>query len=512
MNLDDKLDAPIIEMKSISKSFSGVKALSNITFNVYPGEIHCLCGENGAGKSTLMKVLSGAYKPDEGTIDIHAKSYSSLNPGLSKDLGISIVYQENDLVLTMNVVENIFIGNEKANGFGLVKRKEQIQAVKKQMQDIGINIDLSKRIEEMSVSDQQFVKILKALVFEPQILVMDEPTSMFNVEDANKVLQLTEQISKRGISVIYISHYLKEIIQIADRITVIRDGVVVSTRDNQNRDISVADITRDMVGRPVEMFYERERSDIGEVLMEVKDLKLKKSDIPISFHVKKGEILGFAGMVGSGRTEIMRAISGADKFYSGTVLIDGKAVDISNPRKSIKAGIAHITEDRQKLGLMLGESVLENLTLVGLDEKVKGSFINIKKHAKLVQGLIEKLNIKLASVWQEVRYLSGGNQQKVVLGKWLFTKQKIYIFDEPTRGIDVNAKAEFYKQITELTKKGNCILMVSSDLPELISMSDRVMVVRDGEITSELTGDQINEQEIIIRALGVGDLCNKIVS
>lgn len=499
----DYSNKPVLKMNEIKKEFSGVYALSGITFDLYQGEIHCLVGENGAGKSTLMKVLSGAYQPTSGSIEVEGKSYETLTPNLSKELGINIVYQENDLVASMNVVENIYVGNEKANRFGFVKFKEMLQETQRQIKELDIQINPLTKIENLSVSDQQFVKILKALSVEPKVLIMDEPTSMFNVEDAAKVLKLTKTISEKGISIIYISHFLNEIQQIADRVTVIRDGAVVNTYQNENRDIQIATITTDMVGRPVDTFYQKEKQPIGEVLLEVKDLQLKKDSPKISFQVRKGEIVGFAGMVGAGRTEIVRALTGADSKYGGEIRIHGKKVMIRNPQDSIKEGFAHITEDRQKLGLMLHNSVLENITIIGLRDKIKGFFIQLKKFPPYVEKLISDLRVKTPSLWTEAVYLSGGNQQKVVLAKWLFIEQEIYIFDEPTRGIDINAKAEFYKQMSKLTKQGKCIIMISSDMPELISMSDRVLVIRDGDIDGELVGEEITEQNIIKRALGV---------
>lgn len=494
---------PILKMNEIKKEFSGVYALSGITFDLYRGEIHCLVGENGAGKSTLMKVLSGAYRPTSGSIEVEGKSYETLTPNLSKELGINIVYQENDLVASMNVVENIYVGNEKANRFGFVKFKEMLEETKRQIEELGIQMNPLTKIENLSVSDQQFVKILKALSVEPKVLIMDEPTSMFNVEDAAKVLKLTKTISEKGISIIYISHFLNEIQQIADRVTVIRDGAVVNTYQNKTRDIPIATITTDMVGRPVDTFYQKEKQTIGEVLLEVKDLQLKKDSPKISFQVREGEIVGFAGMVGAGRTEIVRALTGADSKYGGEIRIHGRKVEIRNPRDGIREGFAHITEDRQQLGLMLHNSVLENVTIIGLWDKIKGFFIQIKKFPPYVEKLIADLRVKTPSLWTEAVYLSGGNQQKVVLAKWLFIEQEIYIFDEPTRGIDINAKAEFYKQMSKLTKQGKCIIMVSSDMPELISMSDRVLVIRDGGIDGELAGEDITEQNIIKQALGV---------
>ena len=474
----DYAEKPVLKMTGIEKEFSGVYALSGITFDLYKGEIHCLVGENGAGKSTLMKVLSGAYSPSKGTISIDGREYSSLTPALSRELGINIVYQENDLVPSMSVAENIYVGNEVSDRFGFIKYKELYQKTKEQMEEFSIHLDPSAKIEDLSVSDQQFVKILKALSAQTRVLIMDEPTSMFNVEDAAKVLRLAEAIAARGISIVYISHSLEEIRRIADRITVIRDGAVVRTYENENRDISLALITQDMVGRPVDTFFKKDKNPIGDVCLEVKGLKLSKESPEISFSVRHGEILGIAGMVGAGRTEIVRAITGADPQYAGEILIDGTSVEIRNPEDGIKAGFAHITEDRQGLGLMLHNSVLENGTIIGLREKIKGFFVNIKKHPPLIEPIFKELRLKTPSVWTEAVYLSGGNQQKVVLAKWLYVQQEIYIFDEPTRGIDVNAKAEFYKQMSALTKQGKCIIMISSDMPELISMSDRILVVK----------------------------------
>ncbi len=494
---------PLVQMVNISKSFPGVQALSDITFNLYKGEIHCLVGENGAGKSTLMKVLSGAHSPDGGEIVIDSKSYSSLNPKLSQALGISIIYQENDLIPTMSVAENMFVGLEKTTRFGFLDRASTEQSAKEEVDRLGISLDVRRKIEDLSVAEQQFVKILKALVLKPRILLMDEPTSMFNVKDVGTVLALTEQIAKQGISIIYISHFLKEVVQIADRLTVIRDGVVVNTYENQSRDIDLDIITMDMVGRPVSMFYQKEQHEIGEVVLKVEDLQLTKDSPKISFEVRSGEILGFAGMVGSGRTEIMRALTGADQFYAGRIEYKGKQLELRSPQHSIKEGFAHITEDRQQLGLMLGKSIVENITIVGLGKRIKGFFMNIKHHEPLVAPLVKTLDIKTPSLFQEVQNLSGGNQQKVVLGKWLFGESNLYVFDEPTRGIDVNSKAEFYRLMSMLTKEGKSIIMVSSDMPELISMSDRVLVVRKGAITGEIPLEEINEERIIKSALGM---------
>ncbi len=495
---------PIIRMENIVKEFPGVRALSGMSFELFAGEVHCLVGENGAGKSTLMKILSGAYSPTQGLIHVEEKGYKTLDPELSQRLGIEIVYQENDLVPSMNAVENIFVGRELTHALGVLNKKEMFRRVRKTMDEFDIRIDPLQKIEQMSVSDQQFVKILKALMNEGKILILDEPTSMFNVEDAEKVLNLVRNICARGIGIIYISHFLEEVVRIADRITVIRDGVAVRSYDNADRNVSLHDITRDMVGRPMDTFYQRERFPVrDEIALEIRGLQLHRNSPVIDFSLRQGEILGVFGMVGSGRTEIVRALSGADRFHAGEVILYGKKLKVTSPRAAIKAGIAHITEDRQRLGLNLGASVLENGLMVKLQHMKPKVFYDFRRNIALVKPVMEELNVKTPSMMQEVVYLSGGNQQKVVLGKWLINKARVFIFDEPTRGIDVNAKAEFYRQMTELARAGNSIVMISSEMPELISMSDRVLVVREGAVRCELTGEAINEQNIITQALGV---------
>lgn len=494
---------PLIRVENIIKDFSGVRALNNISFDLYPGEIHCLVGENGAGKSTLMKILSGAYTPTEGKIFISGHQYHSLTPTLSKEQGISIVYQENDLVPSMNVVENIYVGNELTKNSVFVDYKQMRENTLRQIKSLDIDLDIDQKIENMSVSDQQFVKILKAIFTKPRILIMDEPTSMFNVKDAAKVLDLTKKISSNGIGIIYISHFLKEVVSIANRITVIRDGAVVRTYDNKDKNTDFSSITKDMVGRPVHMFYTKEKNTIGQICLEVKNLQLKKGCSKINFSLREGEILGLAGMVGSGRSEIVRALSGADPKYGGEIIIKGDVKRIRCPRDGINAGLAFITEDRQKLGLMLRHSVLENTLITAYDKKIKNFFMTLKKQIPLIDPLIQALKVKTPSVWTQAVYLSGGNQQKVVLAKWLLVDKDIYIFDEPTRGIDINAKTEFYRLMSSLTRQGKSIIMISSDMPELISMSDRILVIRNGKVEGELTGEKINEQEIIKRALGV---------
>ena len=492
----------IIEMNQIVKTFYGVRALDDMTIDCYEGEILCLVGENGAGKSTLMKVLSGAYLPDSGVIKVDGTEYTSMTTALSKSLGINIIYQENILVPWMNIIENIFVGQEVAKR-GFMDFTEERKKTQELCDELGIELKLDTVVDKLSIAEIQYVKIIKALSTNPRILIMDEPTSMFNTKDAQLVLELVKRIAGRGVSIIYISHFLKEVKQIADRITVIRDGKPIRTYDNLNKDVDLDKVVSDMVGRDASVFYEKERHEIGDIAFEVQDLKVEPDSEPVSFSVRAGEILGFSGMVGSGRTEIANAITGAARKYGGRILYKGEELNIQNPMDSIRNRIAYITEDRQRLGLTLSAPIVENLTIVGLQTKIKGIFINIRNLIPQVAGIIDGLRIKMVNPMQEVKNLSGGNQQKVVLGKWLFTDSDIFIFDEPTRGIDVNAKSEFYKIITSLAKEGKCIIMISSDMPELVSMSDRVVVVRNGLITKILEQEEISENSIIRYALEV---------
>ena len=492
---------PRIALRNITKSFGGIHALSDVSFDVRAGEVHGLCGENGAGKSTLMKVLAGAYRPDSGEIVVDGSTHSELTPALAQHLGITIIYQENLLVPAMDVLENMFVGHEPSRGGVFVDRRAMMAKLREELAFLEISLNPRMRVENLSVAAQQYVKILKALVLEPRLLILDEPTSMFNVEDAAKVLRMVRRIASRGISVIYISHFLDEVKQLADRVTVIRDGQVVATHDNADRAIDLDLVTRGMVGRPVEMFYTKDVHPIGDIVLRVRDLRVTAGSPPINFDLRAGEILGIAGMVGSGRTELVRTIGGADRAHSGTVTLNGKLVRLRSPRDAIAAGIAHITEDRQRLGLMLERSVLENTVVVGLHRVTRSWFTTLRPALAPVRSLIEKLRIKTSSPRQAVTHLSGGNQQKVVIAKWLLVGPQLLIMDEPTRGIDVNAKSELYKVMTELTQTGRSIIMVSSDMPELVSMSDRVLVMRRGAITAEFVADEITEETIITSAL-----------
>ena len=491
----------LIKSEKITKIFGATKVLDDVSFSLDAGQIHCLCGENGAGKSTLIKILSGAYIPDGGTISIDGTSYKKLTPLMAKEKGIEVIHQENILVPQLSVAENIYTSVPFRTA-GFFSRKKTNQAAVELMQQIGISLDPNEKVGNLSAAQQQFVKLLRALAPSPKVLILDEPTASFNMNDTEMVLSLVKRISARGIGIIYISHHLKEIKAIADKISVLRDGKLVSTVDNNNGDVDLNSVASDMVGRPIELFYAREGTDeIGDVLFEVKNLRLTPKDQPINISLRKGEILGIAGMVGSGRSEIIRAIYGLDKRFSGEMWKNGSQITISSPQDSINNGIGFVSEDRQGSGLVLPLSILKNTTFLKLPKKY--GLIKGKSEEEITKDSIENLDIKTDSMFKITSLLSGGNQQKVILGKWLHKGFDILIMDEPTKGIDVKAKFEIYKLLHKLTAEGKSLIIVSSDMPELISLCNRVLVVRSGSIVTELSGSDITEENVIKAALEV---------
>ena len=486
----------ILDVKNITKEFPGVKALTNFNFDLKKGEVHCLIGENGAGKSTFIKILSGAFKPNSGEIYINNGKHYYLTPYLARKTGIQTVYQEDILVPQITAAENIFLGSEIDNQKFFINYNKIIKLAENLAEQIGINIKVNEIYERLSPSDQQFVKILKALAQKPQILILDEPTQAFNIKDIGLIIQMVKKISREGVSVIYIVHNLDEIIQVADRVTVLRDGIKINTHDKNTETLNSANLAKEMVGRPVDLFYKKKENKIGDFVFEVRGLKLTQSSKEINLKVREGEILGIAGLKGAGRSEIARAIFGALKKYKGKVFYKDKDVTPENPIKAVQEGLALLTEDKKIDGLFMGMPVDQNITIVGLD-KLGKFFINLIKEKKFSEDYINKLNIKTPYLNKEVRFLSGGNQQKVVLAKWLFKDVNILIVDEPTHGIDVNAKTEVYELFTSLAESGKSIIMISSEMPELISISDRVIVIRNFEISKELTGDEITEENIL---------------
>ncbi|MGC8777875.1 MAG: sugar ABC transporter ATP-binding protein [Candidatus Caldatribacteriaceae bacterium] len=493
----------VVEAQRIVKSFPGVQALKGVSLDLYPGEIHGLIGENGAGKSTFIKILSGFLRPDDGEIVIHGQRFHFLTPHLAQSLGIQTIYQENILVPQISVAENIFAGREIVSPLGIVNHRETLSRARQIIESLGVSLPVEERVENLSVAEQQLVKIARAIAFEPKVLILDEPTAMFNVSETRIVLSLVKNLAQRGIGIIYISHRLEEVLEVASRITVLRDGYRVACHNRGEEKVDLTTLTREMAGRSVNVFQREKKPSSDEVVLEVKDLRYAPFAPPVSFSLHRGEILGIAGLVGSGRTEIFRALFGFTGHATGEIWIRGRRVVIHSPRDAIRHGLGYITEDRQRTGLALGLSVTKNATVPSLDDHFPGFLIPLREERKRVEEYARSLDIKTPSLEQEVRFLSGGNQQKVILTRWLLKNSEIIIFDEPTIGIDVNAKSEIHRLIADLARAGKSIIMISSENPELIALCDRILVVRHGRIVRELVGSAMSEENIISSAFGV---------
>ncbi len=489
-------------MRGIGKSFPGVRALSDVSLTLNAGEVLALVGENGAGKSTLMKILAGAQRADAGSIAIDGNEVSIASPHDAEALGIGMIYQELNLVPQMTGIENIVLGNEPQRGVFIDERAsgERARAI---VDELGMQLPLDVPISRLSVGAQQLIEIAKALSRRARIIVMDEPTAALTEREIDALFAIIERLKKGGAGIIYISHRMEELPRIADRVTVLRDGSVIETR--AVADFPPNDIIRAMVGRPLDAHFP-ELPPVPEgapVMLEVSHLVRRPAVNDVSFSVRAGEIVGLAGLVGAGRTEISRAIAGADVPDSGTIRVAGEAVRVGAPGDAIAAGIAFITEDRKGQGLVLGMSVRENITLAHLAQFVnRDMLIDENKETATADSLIEELRIRTPSPEQRVRNLSGGNQQKVVLAKWLIGKAKVLLFDEPTRGIDVGAKAEIYHLMLNLLKNGAAIVMVSSELPEVLGMSHRVLAIRGGTIAQEFSRAEATPDAVIAAATG----------
>jgi ribose transport system ATP-binding protein len=490
----------LLEVKGCSKSFPGVQAFNKVDFDLLAGEIHCVVGENGAGKSTFIKMLSGALRPDEGTITIGGQQYSHLTPALAHQLGIQTIYQEISLAPDMTVAENIFMGQEPVNRFGLVDYPTLNRESKRLLENLRIDLEVESLVGNLSIPQRQSVQIAKAMAMEAKIFILDEPTASYSTNEIGNLLELVREIADRGVGVIYISHHLEEVFNIHDRITVLRDGIKIATHGKD--EVSENKIISEMIGRDVSKFYNREKVEIdASKVVEFKNFSWGTQVKDVSFNICKGEIVGFAGMVGSGRTDLFRLIFGADKKTSGRVIIEGQEVTIHDPKQAIAAGLSLLTEDRQKTGLILDHSVEWNVSIVHLSNS-DSQFINEKAEKDNVNRFVDAINIRTPNIHQEVRNLSGGNQQKVVLAKWLYADANVIIFDEPTRGIDVGAKEEIYKFMVQLAKQGKYVIMISSDMPELIAMCDRVFVMKHGRIVGEIGREQLSEESILTYSIG----------
>lgn len=491
---------PLLQLKQIKKSFPGVKALDGINLTVNKGEIHALLGENGAGKSTLMKILCGIYQQDSGDICIEGEKKVFNNYREAIHAGVGIIFQEFSLIPYLNAVENIFLNREIKNAFGLLDRRAMRTKAINIFKRLSVVLDLDVPVEQLSVAQQQFVEIAKALSLDARILVLDEPTATLTPGEAEHLFSIMRDLQLLGVGMVFISHHLEEIFQICDTITVLRDGEYIATVPSADTDIDR--LVEMMVGRKVEQAFPVKNSqpDRSERILEAA-LQREKNDPEDRFHLHKGEILGFAGLVGSGRTETVCALIGAQRCYRKSITLHGQKTQLRDPAHSLKQGIGLLPESRKTEGLVLPFSVSQNITL-NRHEKVASLFINSKKERAIVQRLIKSVGVKTSSAETAVNTLSGGNQQKVVIARWLNNDCSILIFDEPTRGIDVGAKAEIYQLMHELTERGIAIIMISSELPEVIGVCDRVLVFRDGHIVAELDDQDINSNTIMLHATG----------
>ncbi len=492
----------ILELKDIIKEYPGVKALNHMNLTVRTGEVHALMGENGAGKSTLIKVISGAVRPNGGKILYEGREYEAMTPTLSRKLGIGVVYQEFNLVPELSVAENIFLGNKLTKG-AVIDRKLMNQKAEELMRSFGIDMDVTVPVRTLTVAYQQLVEITKTISANVKVLIMDEPSAPLTSREITALFGIIKRLREQGTAIIYISHRMEEIFEISDRITVMRDGKYVDTC--MTAETSKAELIRMMVGRSLDEQYPTVEKEIGETVLEVRNLCTPALLKNISFQVRRGEILGLAGLVGAGRTETARAIFGADPISGGEVWIHGSQVRIRSPKDAISQGLALIPEDRKKHGVMLDMTIRDNISFIAVKQISKAAVISTRKDRGMAKDFIERLQIKCPGMEQLTKNLSGGNQQKVVLAKSLAGKSEIIIFDEPTRGIDVGAKWEIYELMNRLAREGMAVIMISSEMPELLGMSDRILVMHEGEITGELSKEDASQVRILELASGIKD-------
>ncbi|MGM0949786.1 MAG: ribose ABC transporter ATP-binding protein RbsA [Bacillota bacterium] len=489
-----------IEMKDIQKAFGKNQVLSGVSFQLVPGEVHALMGENGAGKSTLMNILTGLHRSDQGQIRINGNEMYFSNPKEAEQHGIAFIHQELNIWPEMTVLENLFIGKEIASKLGVLQTRKMKALAKEQFDKLSVSLSLDQEAGECSVGQQQMVEIAKALMTNAEVIIMDEPTAALTEREISKLFEVITALKKNGVSIVYISHRMEEIFAICDRITIMRDGKTVDTTNISETDFD--EVVKKMVGRELTERYPKRAPSLGDNIFEVKNASVKGRFEDVSFSVRSGEIVGISGLMGAGRTEIMRALFGVDRLDSGEIWIAGKKTVIKNPQDAVKKGLGFITENRKDEGLLLDTSIRENIALPNLSSFSPKGLIDHKREAEFVDLLIKRLTIKTASPETHARHLSGGNQQKVVIAKWIGIGPKVLILDEPTRGVDVGAKREIYSLMNELTERGVAIIMVSSELPEILGMSDRVIVVHEGRISGEIDAQEATQERIMTLATG----------
>jgi len=490
----------VLKMSGISKRFGGIQALSGVELAVLPGEVHALMGENGAGKSTLMKILGGVYTHTEGTIEIEGKEVTIKNPIEAAEKGVAVIYQEQALVDSLSVADNILLGRIP-NNLGWIDKKTLLQKAKSALDTLDADIGLQVETGTLSVAKKQFVEIAKAISLDAQIVVMDEPTSVLTMTETRQLYDLVRRLKSRGISIIYISHRMEEIFEICDRCTVLKDGCYVGTV--KMCDVDRVRLVKMMTGREISNIYPlKGEENIGEELLRVEHLTKKGVFQDVSFSVRAGEIVGMAGLVGSGRTEVCRSLMGIDNLESGEVFLEGEKLLIKRPIDAISKGVAYVSEDRKKDGLILDLSIENNITISTVTRYAKGGFICKKKEYAAINDMLKKLNVKASGVQQAVGNLSGGNQQKVMLANWILVGARVMIIDEPTRGVDVGTKLEIYRIIREIADAGTAVLIISSELPEVLGICDRILVMHQGRLAGEIDSKRATEENILMMATG----------
>lgn len=501
------MNRTIVEMDNIVKSFAGIKALNDVHLDLREGELHALMGENGAGKSTLMKILTGVYSKDSGTIklageDGSLKEVEIKTPLQAQHLGISMVFQEFNLLDNMDIAENIFLGREPIDGKHCIDKKKMYADAKQWLNKVHLDVDPKSKVSDLSVGFKQLLEIAKCLSFDARIIILDEPTASLTDRESETLFSIIEELKRNHISIVYISHRMEEVFRLADRITVFRDGTYIDTVER--KDFQEDQIIKMMIGRELQENVPKrvEKAGSNEVALEVQNVKVYKNSTPVNLKLYRGEILGMFGLVGAGRTELSRVIFGIDPIGDGKVLVDGKEVKITCPLDAIKAGIGLVPEDRKDLGLILGMSVKDNMLLSKLGT-FKSPVLNKKDISNITGTYIQDLSIALASEEEEVKNLSGGNQQKVVIAKWMAMNPKVLIMDEPTRGIDIGAKSEIYAIMRRLTEEGMSIIMISSEMAEIQKVSDRVIVMHEGSVTGEMSVSEATQATIMNAAIGI---------
>jgi rhamnose transport system ATP-binding protein len=488
----------ILELKNISKSFSGVEVLHHVSLALRPGEVHALLGENGAGKSTLVKVITGVHQPDGGEILLDGNPVHFRDTWDTRQAGITAIYQELSLFPDLDVAENIFVGYQPTAAGGRIDWRKLYKKADELLNSLGVHLDLRQKARNLSIAQQQMVEIARAFSLNARILIMDEPTSSLTLNEVADLFRLVRRLREEGKAIIFISHRLEELFEIADRVTVLRDGTYVDTRSM--KDVTRDDLIRMMVGRTISNLFPKQDVKAGEVVLEAENLTRAGAFRDISFTLRKGEILGMAGLVGAGRTNVARAIFGVEPATGGRIKIDGREVTVTSPQQAIGLGLAYVPEDRQLHGLIPAMHITSNISLPVLREFSRSGWLNFNKERKASYDAARQMEVRANNIWQRARELSGGNQQKVVLAKWLATQPRILILDEPTRGIDVGTKAAVHALMSKLASEGMAILMISSELPEVLGMSDRILVMHEGQMTAQFTRQEATQEKIIAAA------------